>query len=110
MRRKTNETEAGNGRQELEEAVDWDRNTIEIRSEVYRKLSGWKEEAFPYGCSWTTFVHHLISEKEQRHLDGTPERIDQLRLLDEETYIRKSMDLKERGYDSLVFGSKEVAD
>ena len=107
MRRKTNETEAGNGRQELEETVDWDRDTIEIRSEVYRKLNGWKEEAFPYGCSWTTFVHHLISEKEQRYLDDAPERIDQLRLLDEETYIRKS---QERRYDSLVFGSEEVAD
>ena len=107
MRRKTNETEAGNGRQEIEEAVDWDRDTIEIRSEVYRKLSGWKEEAFPYGCSWTTFVHHLISEKEQRYLDDAPERIEQLKLLDEETYIRKS---QERKYDSLLFGSEEVAD
>ena len=108
MRRKTNETEAGNGRQELEETADWDRDTIEIRSEVYRKLSGWKEEAFPYGCSWTTFVHHLISEKEQRYLDDAPERIEQLKLLDEETYIRKS---QERRYDSLVFGStEEVAD
>ena len=107
MRRKTNETEAGNGRQELEETVDWDRDTIEIRSEVYRKLASWKAEAFPYDCSWTTFIHHLISEKEQRYLDDAPERIDQLRLLDEETYIRKS---RERRYDSLVFGSEEVAD
>ena len=107
MRRKTNETEAGNGRQELEETVDWDRDTIEIRSEVYRKLASWKAEAFPYDCSWTTFIHHLISEKEQRYLDDAPERIEQLKLLDEETYIRKS---RERRYDSLVFGSEEVAD
>ena len=107
MTRKQNKMDVDKERRELEEAADWDRNTIEIRSEVYRKLNGWKEEAFPYGCSWTTFIHHLISEKEQGHRDGARERIDQLRLLDEETYIRKS---RERGYDSLVFGSEEVAD
>ena len=107
MTRKQNKMDVDRDRRELEEAADWDRSTIEIRSEVYRKLSNWKEGAFPYGCSWTTFVHHLISEKEQRHLDGARERIEQLRLLDEETYIRKS---RERRYDSLVFGSEEVAD
>ena len=107
MTRKQNKMDVGKERRELEEAADWDRDTIEIRSEVYRKLSGWKEEALPYGCSWTTFVHHLISEKEQRYLDDAPERIEQLKLLDEETYIRKS---QERRYDSLVFGSEEVAD
>ena len=94
-------------KQKLEEAADSDRNTIEIRREVYTKLARWKAEVFPYGCSWTTFIHHLISEKEQRYLDGAPERIDQLRLLDEETYIRKS---QERRYDSLVFSPEEVAD
>ena len=107
MTRKQNKMDVGKERRELEEAADWDRDTIEIRSEVYRKLASWKAEAFPYGCSWTTFIHHLISEKEQRHLDGTLDRIEQLKLLDEETYIRKS---QERKYNSLLFGSEEVAD
>ena len=108
MTRKQNKMDVDKERRELEEAADWDRDTIEIRSEVYRKLASWKAEAFPYDCSWTTFIHHLISEKEQRYLDDAPERIDQLKLLDEETYIRKS---QERRYDSLVFGStEEVAD
>ena len=107
MTKNQSKTDVGSDRRELEEAADWDRDTIEIRSEVYRKLSGWNEEAFPYGCSWTTFIHHLISEKEQRHLDDTPDRIEQLKLLDEETYIRKS---QERKYNSLLFGSEEVAD
>ena len=107
MTRKQNKMDVDRDRRELEEAADWDRRTIEIRREVYNKLATWKAEAFPYDCSWTTFIHHLISEKEQRYLDGAPERIDQLRLLDEETYIRKS---QERRYDSLVFGSEEGAD
>ena len=107
MTRKQNKMDVDRDRRELEEAADWDRSTIEIRSEVYRKLSNWKEGAFPYGCSWTPFVHHLISEKEQRHLDGAPERIEQLRLLDEETYIKKS---QERKYDSFLFGSEKVTD
>ena len=107
MTRKQNKMDVDKERRELEEAAEWDCRTIEIRREVYNKLTSWKAEAFPYDCSWTTFIHHLISEKEQRHLSGTGERIDQLRLLDEETYIRKS---QERTYDSLLFGSKEVAD
>ena len=105
MTRKQNKMDVDKERRELEEAADWDRDTIEIRSEVYRKLASWKAEAFPYDCSWTTFIHHLISEKEQRYLDDAPERIEQLKLLDEETYIRKS----QRRYDSLVFGSTEEA-
>ena len=107
MTRKQNKMDVDRDRRELEEAADWDRKTIEIRREVYNKLASWKAEVFPYDCSWTTFIHHLISEKEQRYLDDAPERIDQLKLLDEETYIRKS---QERRYDSLVFGSEEVAD
>jgi len=108
MTRKQNKMDVDKERRELEEAADWDRSTIEIRREVYNKLASWKAEAFPYDCSWTTFIHHLISEKEQRYLDDAPERIEQLKLLDEETYIRKS---QERRYDSLVFGStEEVAD
>ena len=107
MTKNQSKTDVGSGRRELEEAVDWDRDTIEIRREVYTKLASWKAEAFPYDCSWTTFIHHLVSEKEQRHLDGTPDRIEQLKLLDEETYIRKS---QERKYNSLLFGSEEVAD
>ena len=107
MTRKLNKIDVDKERRELEEAADWDRDTIEIRSEVYLKLASWKAEAFPYDCSWTTFIHHLISEKEQRYLDDAPERIDQLKLLDEETYIRKS---QERRYDSLVFSPEEVAD
>ena len=107
MTRKQNKMDVDTERRELEEAADWDRRTIEIRREVYNKLASWKAEVFPYDCSWTTFIHHLISEKEQRYLDDAPERIDQLKLLDEETYIRKS---QERRYDSLVFGSEEVAD
>ena len=94
MTRKQNKMDVGKERRELEEAADWDRDTIEIRSEVYRKLDRWKAEAFPYDCSWTTFINHLISEKEQRHLSDTSERIVQLRLLDEETYLRKSMERK----------------
>ena len=107
MTRKQNKMDVDRDRRELEEAAEWDRRTIEIRREVYNKLASWKAEAFPYDCSWTTFIHHLISEKEQRHLDGTLDRIEQLKLLDEETYIRKS---QKRSYDSLVFGSEEVAD
>ena len=107
MTRKQNKIDVDKDRRELEEAAEWDRRTIEIRREVYNKLASWKADAFPYDCSWTTFIHHLISEKEQRYLDDAPERIDQLKLLDEETYIRKS---QERRYDSLVFGSEEVAD
>ena len=107
MTRKLNKMDVAKERRELEEAAEWDRRTIEIRSEVYTKLASWKAEAFPYDCSWTTFIHHLISEKEQRHLDDTPARIEQLKLLDEETYIRKS---QERKYNSLLFGSEEVAD
>ena len=107
MTRNQSKTDVDKERRELEEAAEWDRRTIEIRREVYTKLASWKAEIFPYDCSWTTFIHHLISEKEQRHLDGTPKRIDQLKLLDEEIYIRKS---QERKYDSLLFGSEEVAD
>ena len=107
MTRKQNKMDVAKERRELEEAAEWDRRTIEIRREVYNKLASWKAEAFPYDCSWTTFIHHLISEKEQRYLDDAPERIEQLKLLDEETYIRKS---QERKYDSLLFGSEEVAD
>ena len=108
MTRKQNKIDVDKDRRELEETAEWDCRTIEIRREVYSKLAGWKAEAFPYDCSWTTFIHHLISEKEQRYLDDAPERIEQLKLLDEETYIRKS---RERRYDSLVFGStEEVAD
>ena len=108
MTRKQNKIDVDKERRELEEAAEWDRRTIEIRGEVYRKLNSWKAETFPYDCSWTTFIHHLISEKEQRYLDDAGKRIEQLKLLDEETYIRKS---QERRYDSLVFGStEEVAD
>ena len=107
MTRKQNKMDVDKERRELEEAAEWDRRTIEIRREVYNKLASWKAEAFPYDCSWTTFIHHLISEKEQRHLDGTLDRIEQLKLLDEETYIRKS---QERRYDSLIFSPEEVAD
>ena len=107
MTRKQNKMDVDKERRELEEAAEWARRTIEIRREVYNKLASWKAEAFPYDCSWTTFIHHLISEKEQRYLDGTPDRIEQLKLLDEETYIRKS---QKRSYDSLLFGSEEVAD
>ena len=107
MTRNHSKTDVDKNRRELEEAAEWARRTIEIRREVYTKLASWKAEAFPYDCSWTTFNHHLISEKEQRHLDDTPDRIEQLKLLDEETYIRKS---QERKYNSFVFGSKEVAD
>ena len=107
MTRKQNKMDVDKERRELEEAADWDRSTIEIRSEVYRKLSSWKAEAFPYDCSWTTFIHHLISEKEQRHLDGTLDRIEQLKMLDEEIYLKNS---QERRYDPILFGSEEVAD
>ena len=107
MTRKQNKMDVAKERRELEEAAEWDRRTIEIRREVYNKLASWKAEAFPYDCSWTTFIHHLISEKEQRYLDGALDRIEQLKLLDEETYIRKS---QERRYDSLVFSPEEVAD
>ena len=107
MTKNHSKTDVDKDRRELEEAAEWDRRTIEIRSEVYTKLASWKAEVFPYDCSWTTFIHHLVSEKEQRHLDGTLDRIEQLKLLDDETYIRKS---QERKYDSFVFGSKEVAD
>ena len=107
MTRKQNKIDVDKDRRELEEAAEWDRRTIEIRREVYNKLASWKAEAFPYDCSWTTFIHHLINEKEQKYLDGTLERIEQLKLLDEETYIRKS---QERKYNSFIFGSEEVAD
>ena len=107
MTRKQNKIDVDKERRELEEAAEWDRRTIEIRGEVYRKLSSWKAEVFPYDCSWTTFIHHLISEKEQRHLAGTPDRIEQLKLLDEEIYLKKS---QERRYDSLIFSHEEVAD
>ena len=107
MTKNQSKTGVGSDRRELEEVADSDRNTIEIRREVYTKLASWKAEVFPYDCSWTTFIHHLVSEKEQRHLDGTLDRIEQLKLLDDETYIRKS---QERKYNSLLFGSEEVAD
>ena len=107
MTRKQNKIDVDKERRELEEAAEWDRRTIEIRGEVYRKLNSWKAEVFPYDCSWTTFIHHLISEKDQRHLDGTPDRIEQLKLLDEEIYLKKS---QERRYDSLIFSPEEVAD
>ena len=107
MTRKQNKIDVNKERRELEEAAEWDRRTIEIRGEVYRKLSSWKAEVFPYDCSWTTFIHHLISKKEQRHLDGTLDRIKQLKLLDEEIYLKKS---QERRYDSLIFSPEEVAD
>ena len=107
MTRKQNKIDVDKERRELEEAAEWDRRTIEIRGEVYRKLNSWKAEVFPYDCSWTTFIHHLISEKDQRHLDGTPDRIEQLKLLDEEIYLKKS---QERRYDSLIFSHEEVAD
>ena len=107
MTRKQNKMDVDKERRELEEAAEWDRRTIEIRSEVYTKLASWKAEVFPYDCSWTTFIHHLVSEKEQRHLDGTLDRIEQLKLLDEETYIRKSQEWK---YDSFLYGSEKVTD
>jgi predicted CopG family antitoxin len=107
MTRKQNKIDVDKERRELEEAAEWDRRTVEIRGEVYRKLNSWKAEVFPYDCSWTTFIHHLISEKEQRHLDGTPDRIKQLKLLDEEIYLKKS---QERRYDSFIFSPEEVAD
>ena len=107
MTQKQNKMDVDKDRRELEEAAEWDRRTIEIRREVYNRLESWKAEAFPYGCSWTAFIHHLINEKEQKYLDGTLERIEQLKLLDEETYIRKS---QERKYNSFLFGSEEVAD
>ena len=107
MTRKQNKIDVDKERRELEEAAEWDRRTIEIRGEVYRKLNSWKAEVFPYDCSWTTFIHHLINEKEQRHLAGTPDRIEQLKLLDEEIYLKKS---QERRYDSLIFSHEEVAD
>ena len=68
-----------------------DCKTIEIHKEVYNKLESWKTKVFPYGCEWTTFINHLVKENEQRHLDDTPNRIEQLKLLDEETYLRKTM-------------------
>ena len=67
---------------------------IEIHQDVYSKLESWKTDVFPYGCSWTTFIHHLVSDNEQRRLDGTPDRIQQLKLQDEEIYLRKSMERK----------------
>ena len=74
------------------EAVAVDCKAIEIHKEVYNKLESWKTKVFPYGCDWTTFINHLVKENTQRHLDGTQNRIEQLRLLDEETYLRKSME------------------
>jgi len=68
-----------------------DCKAIEIHKEVYSKLESWKTKIFPYGCEWTTFINHLVKENEQRHLDDTQNRIEKLRLLEEETYLRKSM-------------------
>ena len=68
-----------------------DCKAIEIHKEVYNKLESWKTKVFPYGCEWTTFINHLVKENEQRHLDDTQNRIEKLRLLEEETYLRKSM-------------------
>ena len=75
-----------------EEAVAVDCKAIEIHKEVYNKLESWKTKVFPYGCDWTTFINHLVDENELRHLSDTQNRIEQLRLLDEETYLRKSME------------------
>ena len=73
------------------EAVAVDCKAIEIHEVVYNKLESWKTKVFPYGCDWTTFINQLVDENEQRHLDDTQNRIEQLRLLEEETYLRKSM-------------------
>ena len=73
------------------EAVNVDCKAIEIHEVVYNKLESWKNKAFPYGCDWTTFINQLVDENEQRHLDDTQNRIEKLRLLEEETYLRKSM-------------------
>ena len=73
------------------EAVAVDCKAIEIHEVVYNKLESWKNKTFPYGCDWTTFINQLVDENEQRHLDDTQNRIEKLRLLEEETYLRKSM-------------------
>ncbi len=73
------------------EAVNVDCKAIEIHEVVYNKLESWKNKVFPYGCDWTTFINQLVDENEQRYLDNTQNRIEKLRLLEEETYLRKSM-------------------
>ena len=87
-----------------DEVVAVDCKAIEIHKEVYNKLESWKTKVFPYGCDWTTFINHLVDENAQRHLNDTQNRIEQLRLLDEETYLRKSMERR-----SEIF-HEEVAD
>ena len=87
-----------------EEAVAVDCKAIEIHKDVYNKLESWKTKVFPYGCDWTTFINQLVDENEQRHLDDTQNRIEKLRLLEEETYLRKSMNRR-----SEIF-YEEVAD
>ena len=86
------------------EAVDVDCKAIEIHEVVYNKLESWKNKVFPYGCDWTTFINQLVDENEQRYLDNTQNRIEQLKLLEEETYLRKSMNRR-----SEIF-YEEVAD
>ena len=73
------------------EAVDVDCKAIEIHEVVYNILESWINKVFPYGCDWTTFINQLVDENEQRYLDNTQNRIEKLRLLEEETYLRKSM-------------------
>ena len=73
------------------EAVNVDCKAIEIHEVVYNKLESWKKKVFPYGCDWTTIINQVIDENEQRYLDNTQNRIEKLRLLEEETYVRKSM-------------------
>ena len=87
-----------------ESAADSDCKVIEIHQDVYNKLESWKADVFPYGCSWTTFIHHLVSDNEQRHLDGTLDRIEQLKLRDEEIYLRKSMERKSNLFQDEVAG------
>ena len=87
-----------------EEIVAVDCKAIEIHKDVYNKLESWKTKVFPYGCDWTTFINQLVNENEQRHLNDTQNRIEQLKLLEEETYLRKSMNRR-----SEIF-YEEVAD
>ena len=87
-----------------EEIVAVNCKAIEIHKDVYSKLESWKTKVFPYGCDWTTFINQLVNENEQRHLNDTQNRIEQLKLLEEETYLRKSMNRR-----SEIF-YEEVAD
>ena len=91
-------------RLKIKTEVAVDCKAIEIHKEVYSKLESWKTKVFPYGCEWTTFINHLVKENEQRHLNDTQNRIEQLKLLDEETYLRKTMERR-----SEIF-HEEVAD